>query len=157
MTTVQLTNLDARLAYLALQYHLARPGSELDPMTKQSAPHGLSEVAAALDPQLDRASAAIELNDEQRQRMLSALSGAINELKATSLLAGGGKSMVPAFRETLHRLFPDAAEDEEEATRLAGHMLMLRRRLEQIDTSVRAQPEHNGKRSRWHFWKRKGA
>ena len=50
MATFQLANLDARLAYLALQYHLARPGSELDPETKQPTAHGLAGVARSLEP-----------------------------------------------------------------------------------------------------------
>ncbi len=157
MTTVQFTNLDARLAYVALQYHLARPGSELDPATKQTSAHRLSDVANELEPQLDRASATIELSDEQRRRLVSAIAGAMNELKASPLLAGGGRTMVPAFREALQRLFPDAADDADESTQLAGHMLTLRRRLEQIEPEPAAGRENGGGRRWWRFWKRPGA
>ena len=153
MTTVQLSNLDARLAYLAVQYHLSRPGSELQRETNQPSAHGLAGVAGALEPQLDNAVATIELTGEQRDRLASAIAGAINELKATPLLAAGGRqSMVPAFRETLRRLFPDAAGDPDEATRLAGHLLALRRRLEQLPTHVAAEAPRE--RSRWRFWRR---
>ncbi len=99
MATFQLSNLDARLAYLALQYHLARPGSELDPETKQPMEHGLAEVAQALEPQLERAVATIELSEYQRQRLVSAIAGAVNELKTHPLL--GGKTMVPRFEAIL--------------------------------------------------------
>jgi len=152
MTTVQLTNLDAKLAYVALQYHLARPGSELDPATKEASAHRLSDVARELEPQLARASATIELSDEQRRRLVSAIAGAMNELKASPLLAGGGQTMVPAFRDALQRFFPDAADDVDESTQLAGHMLTLRRRLEQIEPA--AGRENGGGRRWWSFWKR---
>jgi hypothetical protein len=61
--------------------------------------------------------------------------------------------MVPAFRQQLGRLFPEAAADPEEALRLAGHMLVLRRRLEQApgagtnETTAKQKP-------RWRFWQR---
>jgi hypothetical protein len=154
MTTVQLANRDARLTYLALQYHLARPGSELD------AERGLGETARALEPQLERAVATIELTDGQRQRLVSAIAGAMNELKSSPLLAGGGRTMVPAFEETLHRLFPEAAEDADERTQLAGHLLVLRRRLEQIEVApaeaaTKVKMTTNGRRW-WRFWERTG-
>ena len=150
MTTIQLANRDARLAYLALQYHLGRPGSELD------AERGLGETARALEPQLDRAVATVELTDARRQRLVSAIAGAMNELKSSPLLAGGGRTMVPAFEETLHRLFPETAEDADERTQLAGHLLALRRRLEQIeDVAAEAATTVNGRRW-WRFWHRTG-
>ena len=157
MTALQLPNLDARLAYLAVQYHLARPGSELDPETKLPVAHGLGELAIALEPQLDRAVVAIELNGEQRRRLIEALAGAMNELKSYPLLAAGRRSMAPPFHEALRRLFPGVAEDPDEATPLAGHMLTLRRKLDQlmIDTPAPAQQTRRG--SRWRFWERKGA
>ena len=100
---------------------------------------------------------AIELSDEQRERLGSAIAGAINELKSTPLLAAGGRqSMVPAFRETLRRLFPDAVDDPDEATSLAGHMLSLRRRLERIDAPpARPAMGERTKRSQWRFWERR--
>ena len=105
MATFQLANLDARLVYLALQYHLARPGSELDPETKQPLAHGgLAEVAQALEPQLDQAVATIELSAYQHQRLFSAISGTLNELKTYPLLepvpperGGGRRSTVTGF------------------------------------------------------------
>ena len=157
MTTIQLSNTDARLVYLSLQYHLARPGSELDPLTKQPGAHGLAEVARALEPQLERAVATIELADQQRRRLVSAVAGAINEIKSSPLLAGGGRSMVPAFQETLRRLFPETADDPDEATQLAGHLLALRRRLEQIELTPAGESDTTAtRRRRWRFWERSG-
>jgi hypothetical protein len=154
MTTVQLSNTDARLAYLAVQYHLARPGSELDPVTKQQSAHGLAEVVRELEPQLERAVATIELSDRQRQRLVSAIAGAMNELKSSPLLAGGGRTMVPAFQETLRRLFPKAADDPDETTQLAGHLLALRRRLEQVESAPVAVESSSSGRRWWRFWQR---
>ncbi len=154
MTTLQLSNLDARLAYLALQYHLSRPGSELPRETGGLPSEGLASLGPELEAQLDKAVVAIELSDQQRERLGSAIAGAINELKSTPLLAAGGRqSMVPVFRETLRRLFPDAADDPDEAAQLARHLLTLRGRLEQLPTAaVEEQPQQP--RSRWRFWQR---
>ena len=156
--SVTLRQTDARLAYLAIAYHLARPGSELDPLTKQPVAHGLGEVAQALEPQLDRAVATIELSEYQRERLVSAAAGAMNQLKSQALLqeGGGGQTMVPAFDEALRRLFPAVAEDADEATQLAGHLLALRRRLERL-----AAPAPDGetapvRRPWWRFWERRG-
>jgi len=157
MATLQLANLDARLTFLALQYHLARPGSELDSETKQPAPTGLRSVAEALEPQLDRAVAAIELSDRQRGRLLSAMSGAINELKSYSLLADSGRSTVPAFDAALRRLFPQVADDPDEATQLAGHLLAVRRRLEQASfVSDGGEQPAPARRGWWQLWRRGG-
>lgn len=155
MTTLQLAHLDARLVFLALQYHLARPGSELDPETKQPAGQGLADVARTLEPQLDRAVASIELNERQQERLVEAIAGAINELKAYALLSAGGRSAAPAFEETLKRLFPEVAEEPDEATQLAGHLLALRRRLAQATLAAGEGPAA-ARRPRWQFWRRDG-
>ncbi len=160
MATFQLSNMDARLAYLALQYHLARPGSELDPETKQPMEHGLAEVAHALEPQLEQAVATIELSDYQRQRLVSAVAGSVNELKTYPLLGGGRQTTVPSFHETLSRLFPEVKEEPDEASQLVAHFMALRRRLE----SATAEPSPTGegaavpgRRPWWRFWQRRGA
>jgi hypothetical protein len=156
MATVQLANLDARLTFLALQYHLARPGSELDPETKQPGTEGLRPVAEALEPQLDRAVAAIEVSERQRERLLSAISGAINELKAFPLMAESGRSTVPAFDAALRRLFPEVTEDPDEATQLAGHLLAVRRRLEQVKLAPEDGSSLPQTRRWWQLWRRGG-
>jgi hypothetical protein len=158
MTTLQLANLDARLAYLAAQYHLSRPGSELDPETKLPTAHGLGGLAEALEPQLDRAVVAVELNGDQHRRLLEAVAGATNELKSAALLSAGGRPGASRFHEALRRLFPEVAEDPDEATPLAGHMLELRRKLERLDVAPAPQNESPASRpGRWRFWERRGA
>lgn len=156
MTTLQLANVDARLAFLAVQYHLARPGSELDRTTGQASAQGLGAVAAAIEPQLERAVATVELGDEQRDRLLSAVSGAINELKAYPMMAASGRSSVPAFHDALRRLFPEVAAEPDEATALAGHLLALRRRLEQLPVAGPVEEAASGSgRPWWRFWRRR--
>ena len=163
MATFQLANLDARLVYLALQYHLARPGSELDPETKQPLAHGLAEVAQALDPQLDRAVAAIELSAYQHQRLFSAIGGTLNELKTYPLLdpvpperGGGRRSTVAGFDTVLRRLFPEVNEDPEETLKLAGHLMALRRRLERTPEPAATEASTGPTRGRWwRFWERR--
>ena len=155
MASFQLSNTDARVAYLALQYHLARPGSELDPETKQPSARGLTAVAQALEPQLQQAVATIDLSEYQRQRLVSAVAGAMNELKTLPLLRAGGQTTVPAFHETLGRLFPEATEDPDESSQLAAHLMALRRRLEQAPaTSQPADTTAATGRRWWRFWER---
>ena len=164
MATVQLAHLDAKLTYLALQYHLARPGSELDPETKQPMAHGLSEIARALEPQLERAVATIELSEYQHQRLLAAIGGTMNELKTYPLLdrlpperGGGRRTAIPAFDAVLLRLFPEVEEDPEEASQLAAHFMGLRRRL--VGAAATSFPagetSHPARHPWWRFWERK--
>jgi len=154
--SIQLANLDARLAFLALQYHLARPGSELDPETKQPLAHGLAEVATALEPQLEQAVATLELSAYQRGRLASALAGSVNELKSLSLM-GGGRTTVPAFHRALTQLFPEARDDADEAVQLAAHMVDLRRRLDRMAPESEPQPApRDERRTWWQFWRRAG-
>jgi hypothetical protein len=153
MAMIQLSGHEGRLLYLALQYHLARPGSELDPETKQPAGRGLSEVASALEPQLEQASATFEVVAYQQQRLDSALAGTINELKAYALLDAGRRTTVPSFHEALRRLFPEVEGEPEAATQLAGELLALRRRLEGMAARPEREPEPLPKRKRWKFWR----
>jgi|FLYL01.1.fsa_nt_gi hypothetical protein len=156
MTAYQLANLDARLTYLALRYHLARPGSELDPETKEPVAHGLEEVARAIEPQLDKAAVSLELTPAQHERLLSALSGTLNELKTYPMM--DRRTLVPAFDETLRRLFPEVADEPDEATQLAARVLQLRRRLERSAPAAGdEETQTRGKRPWWRFWDRGGA
>ena len=163
MANIQLASLDARLVYLALQYHLARPGSELDPETKQPMAHGLAEVAQALEPQLRLAVATIELSEYQRQRLVSAIAGTMNELKTYPLLeplpperGGGRRTTVAGFDAVLRRLFPEVEDEPDEAPQLAGHLMALRRRLGSA-ASEPSVPERSARsvgRPWWQFWRR---
>ena len=154
MTSIQLSNIDARLTFLALQYHLARPGSELSRETKQPATHGLAGAAKALEPQLTQAVATIELDGDQQERLEDAIAGTLNELKTYPLLAAAGGTTVPGFADTLQHLFPEVADDPEEAVSLAGHMMALRRRLRNVEGPSPSSNDGTARR-RWRFWERK--
>ena len=154
---------EAKLIYLAIAYHLGRPGSELDPETKLPVEHGLAEVGQALQPLLRGDHATIALTDEnQVTRLQSAMLGTISELKTYPMLelrtmdeGGGRRSTVPGFDATLRHMFPEVEDEPEIALDLAEQMLMLRRRFDQRiaelpPLSPPPEPEQP-KRSWWRF------
>jgi len=153
---------DARLVFLAIAHHLGRPGSELDPITKQPVEHGLAEVARDLQPQLRMAVANVSLNPEQATRLVSGMAGSVTELKAYPMLElradGGRKSSVPGFDSTLRHLFPEIEDDADSVMDIAERMLILRRRLS-VELGIRprlidaAQPKPTPDRRRgwWPF------
>jgi hypothetical protein len=153
---------EAKLVFLALAYHLARPGSELDPETKLPVKRGLAEVSSALQPQLDRDIAAVTLTAHQLERLRSAMLGSVNELKVYPMLearppdeGGGRRSTVPGFDQTLRHLFPAVDEEADEALAVAERMLMLKRRLDRA-TAEPPQPSTDEERTRrpwWRFWR----
>lgn len=142
---------DVRLVRLALLYHLARPGAELDPATGHHTEHGLAEVDAAL-AERDDGAVTLTLTDAQSHRLLQAMLGSVNELRVYHL-NGGSASMVPGFNDTARRLFPAMAADPESALDVAEAMLMLRRRLSRSGGSAVAGEEsaRPAKRGRWPF------
>src|SRR5579864_4517322 len=83
---LQLKQDDAKLVFLAVAYHLGRPGSELDPLTKQPVEHGLAETARELQPQLRMAVSTLRLNQLQTRRLLSGMLGSVSELKTYPML-----------------------------------------------------------------------
>jgi hypothetical protein len=158
MDALELSRKEAALVSLAITYHLGRPGSELDAQTKRPVAHGLQEVADALEPQQEAQSATIELSQYQSGRLISALSGALNELKMYTLLQQGRQTTVPDFHRRLAVLFPQAVDDTDRIEELAADVMTLRRRLEAAATLGKTagsapQPE---RRARWQFWKREG-
>ena len=164
-TELQLQQEDARLVFLAVAYHLGRPGSELDPITKQPVGHGLAEVAALLQPQLGGDAVGIELNSDQAKRLLSGMLGTISELKSYPMLeiragSDGRRSTVPGFDRSLTHLFPEVEEDAHLADDVAERMLLLRRRLIVDLEDLLADPPDppvlpaNPKRRWWPFGKR---
>jgi hypothetical protein len=157
MANYQLSSIDARLAFLAIQHHLARPGSELDPKTGQPQEHGLAEVGQALGPQLEQAVATIELSEYQRERLSLAIAGTVNELKTYPLLAGG-HSTAPAFDALLQRLFPEVKAEPDEASQAVVHLVALRRRLggAAAAPSAGGADPGSGPRPWWRFWVRRG-
>ena len=159
----------ARLVALAVAYHLARPGSEVDPTTLSDYEHGLAEVQPALEPRLDDASVKLELTPFQMARLNTAMLSTISELKTYSLfdnVAAGTerpRSVAAGFDQTLRRLFPQMAGDAAYASDLAEDMVMLRRQLsasirrteEALAEEERAAGEaRKAERKSWQFWKR---
>ena len=140
MATFHLQPSDARLVYLAVVYHLGRPGSETDPATLRPHELGLGPLrdalAAQLEPPRDGAPptakvVALELSPYQLTRLGTALHGTVNELKQFEM--AGGRSAVPGFAAAFARLFP-AATSGPAALDLVPAAVMLRRRL---DAAVR--------------------
>lgn len=175
MTTrfaLRLPQRQARMVALALAYHLARPGSELDHETMQEYEHGLTELPAVLEPQLEAEGATLELWPVQVALLGTALSSVVNELKMYSVFdtmageSGRPRSTTPGFDDRLRALFPEVAADPAAASDLAGEATLLRRQLplararEALDEADarrerRAAEERAraGKR-RWQFWKK---
>jgi hypothetical protein len=131
---LKLTHDEPRLVYLALVYHLGRPGSELDPLTRQPLEHGgLREVKTALGNDVASESAIIELDDAQYRKLLSAIYGSVNELRVYHM-RNGAESTVERFTKTARTLFPEITHDPGAALEVAESMMMLHRRLERAVT-----------------------
>jgi hypothetical protein len=159
---LELRQEDAQLVYLAIAYHLGRPGSELDPMTKQPLEHGLAEVARALQPQLRMAISRIDLDQTQLTKLQSGMLGSVTELKAYPMLSvrpdsegGGRRSSVPGFDRTLRHLFPEVETDADLSMDVAERMVMLKRRLDERVASAPPEapsaPERPAKKGWWPF------
>ena len=161
MIALKLTHDEPRLVYLALVYHLGRPGSELDPDTKQPVEVGLRDVKTVLGNDLMAESAVIELDDRGYQRLLSAIYGSVNELRVLHL-RDGAPSTVPRFSETARSLFPALASEPEAALDVAEAMMMLHRRIERAvgaaarpsDAGASAPSPGPGRRKLWPFRRR---
>ncbi len=158
---------DARLIYLALSYHLARPGSEVDPGTLATTEHGLREVAESLHPHLNDQVSTVALSPYQLRRLGQAMLGTVNELKAYPMFkaqstSGNAVSAVAGFDDMLATLFPEIEEDENVALDLAQTMMMLRRRLESAIAEAEASeaqeeaaaPAEDQRPPKWQFWRR---
>jgi hypothetical protein len=126
---LKLTHNEPRLVYLALVYHLGRPGSELDPATKMPLDHGLREVKVALGGEIESDAAVIELDEAQYRKLLSAVYGCVNELRVYHM-RNGAESTSPRFTETARTLFPELAADHDAALDVAEAMMMFHRRIE---------------------------
>jgi hypothetical protein len=164
---LRLPQRQARMVALAVAYHLARPGSELDRDTMREYEHGLAELPGALEPQFDAETAAVELDPLQVTLLGTALSSVVNELNVYSVadtMAGESarpRSTAPGFDAKLRALFPETADDPAAASDLAGEIAMLRRALplerarEALEGARRATEERERSRKKlWQFWKR---
>lgn len=156
----------ARLVALAVAYHLARPGSELDPETLSDYAHGLRELQPVIEAQVESDSAMLDLTPLQAVLLSTALSSVVSELKMYSVfdtMSGASRrprSTAPGFDERLRSLFPAIAGDAEYASRLAEDMTILRRELpsvrarEVIAEEKRAAEEARSRKRWWQVWKR---
>jgi hypothetical protein len=156
---LKLTHDEPKLVYLALVYHLGRPGSELNPLTKLPVERGLRPVKVDLGNHLDDESAIIELDERQYARLLSAIYGCVTELRVHHM-RDGAQSTVERFTETAISVFPQIAADPEEALAVAESMMMLHRRIERavgraamVDADVAPEPAARArvKRRWWPF------
>jgi hypothetical protein len=152
---------------LAVAYHLARPGSELDRDTMRDYEHGLAELPPLLEPQLEAETATVELHPLQITLLATAMSSVVNELTVYSVsdaLAGESarpRSTAHGFDEKLRALFPEIATDPAAASDLAGEIAMLRRELPlvrargELGEARRSAEEADRSRRRWwQFWRR---
>ncbi len=161
---LRLPQRQARLVALAVAYHLARPGSELDRDTMREYEHGLAETPHTLDPQLDAQEATLELGPLQVTLLSAALSSVVNELKTYAMLditpGGRPRSAARGFDDKLRSLFPNVAADPPAALDLAGEAAILRRQLplararEQLEEQRTADQKPRVRKKRWQFWKR---
>jgi hypothetical protein len=149
---LKLTHDEPKLVFLALVYHLGRPGSELDATTKLPVEHGLREVKVALGNHIFDESATIQLEQSQLQRLLSAIYGSVNELRVHHM-RGGAESTVSRFTSTVRDLFPIVDEDPESALDIAESMMMLHRRIERAVAreSAPSPPASQPRKGIWPF------
>ena len=129
MIALKLSHDEPKLVYLALVYHLGRPGSEIDPATHASLDHGLREVKLRLGNELELPAPVIELDDWQYARLLSAIKGCVTELRVYHMREGA-TSTVARWTETAETLFPQLTHDRDVALDLAESMMMLQRRIQ---------------------------
>ena len=163
---VRLPQHQARLVALAVAYHLARPGSELDPDTLSDYKHGLRELQPVIDAHVDGDAVALELTPLQAVLLTTALSSVVSELKMYSVfdtMSGASRrprSTAPGFDDRLRLLFPQIAGDAEYASQLAADVTILRRELpsararEVIAEEKRAADEERSRTRWWQVWKR---
>jgi hypothetical protein len=156
----------ARMLALAVSYHLSRPGSELDRDTMRDYEHGLAELPANLEPQLDAEAATVQLTSLQVTLLGTALSSVISELKMYSVfdtMAGDSerpRSTAAGFDDRLRALFPEVAADPSTAADLAGEMAALKRELplsrakESREEERRAAESRSSARRWWQVWRR---
>jgi hypothetical protein len=165
--TVRVPQHQARLLTLAVSYHLARPGSEIDRETMAEYPHGLRELLPEIEAQVELPAATINMNALQAVLLSSAVSSVMSELKMYPVfdtMAGDSRrprSVAPGFDDRLRELFPEVSGDPAYASQLAEDLAMLRRdmpfaRAREMLEEQRREGAGAGKRNRkpWQFWRR---
>lgn len=156
----------AKLVALAVSYHLARPGSELDPDTMAKYKHGLAELVPIIEAQLEEREVVFDLNALQGMLLSTAFSSTLSELKMYSVFDRmSGESRRPrstahGFDDRLRTLFPAIAGDPSYASRLAEDIAMLRRDMpfakarEMWELERQAAQLERQQRKPWQFWRR---
>jgi hypothetical protein len=157
----------ARLIALAVSYHLARPGSELDPDTLTAYEHGLAELLPQALSQLDGDTVTLDVTPLQAVLLSTALSSVISELKMYSIfdtMSGSSsrpRSTAPGFDDRLRELFPEVGGDPSYASQLAEDMTMLRRELPAArareiieEERARAEEKARSRKKWWQIWRR---
>jgi hypothetical protein len=168
--TIRLPEHQARLVALAVSYHLARPGSEIDRSTMSEYQHGLSELQPVIEAQINESTATFDLTPLQGVLLSTAFSSVVSELKMYSVfdtMSGSSnrpRSTAPGFDDRLRTLFPEVAGDPTYAMALAEDMAMLRRdmpfaRAREALGEERLTVEDTQKRRKkpWQFWKHEEA
>ena len=163
---IKLPQHQTKLISLAVSYHLARPGSELDPDTMSKYKHGLAELVPVIEAQLEEREATFDLNPLQGMLLSTAFSSTLSELKMYSVLdrmsgeSRRPRSTAPGFDDRLRTLFPAIAGDPHYASNLAEDMALLRREMpfakarEMHELERRAAQAERQQRKPWQFWKR---
>jgi len=165
--TLRLPQHQARLVTLAVSYHLARPGSEIDPNTLTDYEHGLRELLPVVDQQLEAETAHFDVRPLQAVLLSTAISSVISELKVYSVfdsMSGASprpRSTAVGFDDRLRALFPAIAGDPGYASQLAADCLVLRRELPSararelvVEEKLQAEETARLRKKRWQFWRR---
>ena len=161
MHQIQIRNTDARIVYLAVVYHLGRPGSEIDPETMGNHRAALLPIIETVRTQLEAAIVTLDLEPWQIQRLGQAVLGVSNELRQYEI--SEGRSMVPNFSETVRDFWPESEQDPNIVSDLVQHTVMLRRQLHasissaeaEIATAAAAKEAQFIRQKRWwQIWKR---
>ena len=161
MPLIQLRNTDARIVYLAVVYHLGRPGSEIDPETMGNHRAALLPIVETVHTQLEAAIVTLELEHWQVQRLGQAVLGVSNELRQYEI--SEGRSMVPQFSKTVRDFWPESEQDPSIVSDLIQQTVMLRRQLHALISSAEAEmaaaaAAKEAQRMRqkrwWQVWKR---
>jgi len=164
--TIHLQQHQVRLVALAVTYHLARPGSEIDRETMTEYRHGLRALLPEIDEQLDAPAATVDLSALQGVLLSTAFSSVMGELKMYSVLdtmsgeSRRPRSTAPGFDDRLRGLFPEIAGDPNYAMQLAEDLAMLRRDMpfararEVLEEQRKSDAEARRQKKPWQFWKR---
>ena len=161
MITITLRQDEPKILYLALLYHLARPGSEIDPETGKIHMAALKPIMHILTSEIDKPVIELNCSPKQIERIDTALSGLSNELRQFVLSAS---SVVLNFENTLLEFWPETATDSNKIEEIMMLTMMTRRKLETFfiqaeqeleREALKLDQERRLRRSQWwKIWKK---